>query len=211
MQQGGGWTQGVRQAETREELGRPWSLQRGKDGQVHGGAGRFGVGHVELRPQGPAGHPLGLRFLTSPSPGGQGPFRRLSPSPVTAGCPPLSSLVPLHFPSHVLCFSSPAALVPHIPCCFMLACPCFDFTLPSLPAPSSWLGHRLLLTQMALVQTHSFIPRTLIAACKVSDGTSGCCHLLPPLPPGHVGAPCERTSDLCSVQRNDFIYLFFSA
>ena len=200
----------MRRAETCEELGRPWRQQRVKDGQVRGGAARFGVGHVELRPQGPAGRPLGLRLLTSPSPGGQGPSRRLSPS---RDCSMPSSVqpFPLRFPSHVLCFSSPAALVPHIPRCFMLACPCFGFTPPSVPAPSSWLGHRLLLTQVALVRTHSFIPRTLIAACKVSGVTAGCCPLPPPRPPGHVGAPCEHTSDLCSVQRNDFIYLLISA
>ena len=135
---------------------------------------------------------------------------------MTAGCPPLSSLVPLHFPSHVLCFSSPAALDPHIPCCFMLACPCFDFTLPSVPAPSSWLGHRLLLTQMALVRTHSFIPRTLIAACKVSDVTAGCCHLPPPPHPlqamwvSLVSAPPISVQSSIMIlfiyffQRNDF-------
>ena len=145
-----------------------------------------------MRLQGPASQPLLL--ITNPSPGGQGAFRRLSPFPVACRAPSSVQSVPLHFPSYVLCFSRPAALVPHIPCCFTLACPCFAFTPPSVPAPSSWLGHHLLFTQMALVQTHSFIPRTLIAACKVSDVTAGCCHLPPfPHPPGHIGAPSEHT------------------
>lgn len=80
--------------------GWPWSLQRWKDGQLHRGAGRCGVGRVKLRLQGPAGQPLLL--ITNPSPGGQGTFRRLSPSPVACRAP--SSVQSRPFAFSVSCF-----------------------------------------------------------------------------------------------------------